>query len=107
MKRSRESLTLLLTYDEGLCADQGAVRQTKGAGAGARWSTALMTSLTGSSSSLADCSTATWPRGPHRVGSDAAENRTSVGAPAAAIRCIGPVSFPTAIVARAASAAIW
>ena len=34
-------------------------------------------------------------RGAHRAGSDSAENRTRVGAPAKAARSVGPVSLPT------------
>src|SRR5512146_1159443 len=36
------------------------------------------------------------PRGAQSAGSDAAENSTTERQPVAAIRCIGPVSLPTA-----------
>ena len=37
------------------------------------------------------------PRGAHSAGSESCENSTTEGQPAAAIRCIGPVSLPIAI----------
>src|SRR3954468_18848962 len=74
------------------------------AGAGApdnREMAACATLATGSSLSLAACSTATRPRGAESVGSEAPENSTTVGAPPAAARCSGPVSLPMASAAFA------
>jgi hypothetical protein len=46
------------------------------------------------------------PLGAVRAGSEASENRVREGAPAAATRCIGPVSLPTASEAEAAREAM-